>query len=114
MSPTGVADLEVAIRWLLALVFLVSAITKFRDLTAFGEELRQYPLHARVQSGVKYALPALELALSGLLATGALGRAAGLVATLLLAAFTALALWAVLTNRKLRCACFETSMCMLR
>jgi uncharacterized membrane protein YphA (DoxX/SURF4 family) len=109
VDPTWLPDVEVGARWLLGFVFAVSAVAKLRDLRTFADELRQYPLPASIQARIKFSLPALEALIAVLLLTGTFARLAAVAAAILLVIFTSLALWAAITARQLRCACFGSS-----
>lgn len=91
----------------LGAVLLYAAGTKVPDLAAFAESVANYRLlPPALVPGVAAAVIGVELVAGALLVVGRYTRAAALVASVLLAAFTAGLAQALLRGIDLRCGCF--------
>ncbi len=88
-------------------VFLLAAVTKLPDMSAFAESVANYRLlPASFVPGAAVVVIGVELAVGVLLVTGRLARATALLATAILAVFTIALAQALLRGIDLRCGCF--------
>ena len=95
-----------AARWLLALLFLTSGVSKLSETVGFAETVSRYEiLPARHVPAVSRAIPVLEVALGLVLAAGVLPAVAGLVASAALLAFAAAVILNLLRGRRFDCGC---------
>jgi thiol-disulfide isomerase/thioredoxin len=94
------------LRLLLAVVFAVSAFTKFADQAGFHEALANFSMPARLRAPVRVLIPVLELgiAITLLPALSAWGAAVG--ALVLLLVFTAAIVVNLVRGRRPDCHCF--------
>jgi uncharacterized membrane protein YphA (DoxX/SURF4 family) len=87
--------------------FLYAAVTKLPDMSAFAESVANYRLvPPSLVPSVAAVVIGVEIALGALLVSGRLARGAALVATGILAVFTAGLSQALLRGIDLRCGCF--------
>jgi hypothetical protein len=102
-------DAVIAIRTLIALVFLSAAIGKMRDWPIFQGVVANYRLLPQVLVGpVTYVLPPAEAAIGAILATGLFAPWAEGAAALLLGAFAvAMAINLLRGRRHIHCGCFQ-------
>jgi putative oxidoreductase len=102
-----VSALLVALRVGLGALLLYAAATKIPDVAAFAESVANYRLlPPALVPGVAAAVIGVELVAGALLVVGRYTRAAALVASVLLAVFTAGLAQALLRGIDLRCGCF--------
>lgn len=98
-----------AARWLLALLFFTSGVSKVGDREGFAEALERYGLvPARSTQGLSAALVAVEITLGVVLAVGILPAVAGWCATAALLAFAAAVTVNLLRGRRFDCGCGGT------
>lgn len=91
----------------LGALLLYAAATKVPDVAAFAESVANYRLlPAALVPAVAAAVLGVELVAGALLVAGRYTRAAALVASVLLAVFTAGLAQALLRGIDLRCGCF--------
>lgn len=111
MSLVG-AQLAVAIRTLVALVFLAAALGKMRHWLAFQGVLANYRLlPEKLIAPVAYLLPPAEAALAVLLATNFASVAASAAAAVLLLAFAAAMGINLRRGRRfIDCGCFQSTL----
>jgi hypothetical protein len=105
-------DAVIAIRTLIALVFLSAAIGKMRSWPIFQGVVANYRLLPQVLVGpVTYALPPAEAAIGAILPTGLLAPWAEGAAALLLAAFAvAIGINLLRGRRHIDCGCFQSTL----
>jgi putative oxidoreductase len=102
-----VSALLVVLRVGLGALLLYAAGTKIPDVAAFAESVANYRLvPPALVPGVAAAVIGVELVAGALLVVGRYTRAAALVASALLAVFTAGVAQALLRGIDLRCGCF--------
>lgn len=100
----------VAARLVLGIVFLASGIGKLRSVGTLADSIRDYRLlPSRAVPWITSALPPLEIALGFLCIAGALLGPAGIVALLLLLAFSGAISINLVRGRKFPCNCFGSS-----
>jgi putative oxidoreductase len=91
-------------------VFLYAAATKLPDMGAFAETVANYRMMpAALVPAAAAAVIGIEIAVGLLLVSGRLARAAALVSTALLAAFTVGIAQALARGIDLRCGCFGSA-----
>jgi hypothetical protein len=102
-------DAVIAIRTLIALVFLSGAIGKMRNWPIFKGVVANYRLLPQVLVGpVTYALPPAEAAIGAILPTGLFAPWAEWAAALLLGAFAiAIGINLLRGRRHIDCGCFQ-------
>lgn len=104
---SGWAIVHGVCRSILAAVFLIAGLSKLRNPYAFLVAVYQFELLTAEQARfVATFLPFLEIALGGCLILGLFTRAASVVATVLLAAFTGILASVVVRGIKTACGCF--------
>jgi hypothetical protein len=102
LSAFGAASVSV--------VFAVAALGKVADRASFVRALRSQGLTSRwVRRVAAVAIPTLELACAIALWIPALRRPAGILAALMLTAFTLVLVRSILTGVKADCGCFGSS-----
>jgi putative oxidoreductase len=98
------------LRVALGAIFLYAAATKLPDMGAFAEAVANYRMMpAALVPAAAAAVIGIEIAVGLLLVSGRLARAAALVSTALLAAFTIGIAQALARGIDLRCGCFGSS-----
>jgi hypothetical protein len=109
MHANAPADFVVAVRTLIALVFLAAAAAKMRHWTVFPGIVANYRLLPPFLVGpVAIVLPPVEAAIGAALPTGLLAPVAEAAAVLLLAAFAAAMAINLLRGRgHIDCGCFQ-------
>ena len=101
---------QIAARLLLAAIFFYAAIPKIGDPAAFARDIGNYRLiPAEMFSPIAVTLPWIELVAAACLVLGVWTRGAALVCALLLAAFTAGTVAAVVRGLNIECGCFGQS-----
>ncbi|HEY5958521.1 MAG TPA: MauE/DoxX family redox-associated membrane protein [Polyangiaceae bacterium] len=107
-SSRCAANVAFVLRAAVAGAFIVAAVLKLRDATAFAEQIANYQLLPELSNYLAVALPGVELiAASALLLTKAEWRwAAGLVLLGLLVVFTTAIGRAWFVGINLECGCF--------
>ncbi len=98
--------IALAARWLLALLFLTSGVSKLSETAGFAETVSRYEiLPVRHVPAVSRAIPVFEVALGLVLAAGVLPAVAGWVASAALLAFAAAVTINLLRGRRFDCGC---------
>ncbi len=98
---------SLAIRFGLAIAFLVAGLSKLRFTEQFAGVIRNYSLvQDRWSKPIARWLPRLELTLGLLLLLGVLEREMGVVAALMLTMFAGAAVVNLLRGRQVECGCF--------
>ena len=95
-----------AVRLLLALVFIAAAVGKLRDRPAFAETLVQFGAPRTAAAPLSILIPAVELGLAPALLTTGTAPQAALLTLLLLLLFTGAIAVNLARGRKPACACF--------
>lgn len=99
--------LVVALRWIVAAVFLAAALPKIADPTSFATDIDNYRMVPDALIGpIAVALPLLEALVGVALVTGVHARGAALVASGLLVAFACGMVQAIARGIDLDCGCF--------
>ncbi|WP_176518768.1 MauE/DoxX family redox-associated membrane protein [Bacillus toyonensis] len=90
----------------LAIIFLISAIAKLFSLKSFQHTLHNLGFSFKNQKLFSWFIPSLELIISMLIFIESTRFIAGIVVILLLVAFSAAVVKAILTGEKVNCNCF--------
>ncbi|MGE6963868.1 MauE/DoxX family redox-associated membrane protein [Bacillus thuringiensis] len=90
----------------LAIIFIISAITKLFSLKSFQHTLHTLGFSFKNQKLFSWLIPSLELIISMLIFTESTRFIAEIVVILLLLAFSTAVVKAVLTGKKVNCNCF--------
>lgn len=105
-SPRG-RVLVLALRFVVAAVFLVAALPKIADPATFATDIDNYRMVPDALIGpMSVALPLLEALVGVALITGIHARGAAIVASFMLVAFAIGMVQAIVRNIDLDCGCF--------
>ena len=100
----------IALRLLIAGVFLAAAIPKLMDPAAFAEDIDNYHLLPAILVGpAAVALPVIELVIGLALVTGVHAHGAALLAAVMLVAFAGGMAQAMSRGIDLECGCFGSA-----
>lgn len=112
MLVPAAPDVVIAIRTLIALIFLSAAIGKMRNWSIFRGVVANYRLLPQVLVGaVTYALPPVEAVIGAILPTGLFAPWADAAAAVLLGAFAvAMGINLLRGRRHIDCGCFQSAL----
>lgn len=107
IPPRARRAIVIALRWIVAAVFLAAAIPKVADPAAFAEAIGNYHLLPDVLVGPSaVALPVIELVAAIALLTGVHARGGALLALAMLIVFVIAESQALARGIDLECGCF--------
>jgi uncharacterized membrane protein YphA (DoxX/SURF4 family) len=100
------AEAFLALRWALAVVFVIAGLPKLGNPKSFAEKIAEYGLvPAAVRPALARGLPLVEVAVGVCLAAGIWPTAMGWLACFLLAGFAFAVGWNVAHGRRFDCGC---------